>query len=524
MPGDRPSGADWRVVFPFSSDSLLLPRTVTYTPHWYTGQPLLIVAGFLVLAAIGATSAWLVFKSQEDAAAVADSVQVQYDLTTQQARIRRTESFQRGYLLTGEERVLREYEESAALVAPATARLREVLMSDPEQLARLEALAPVIDAKLAELAETVSLVQAGDASGALAVVRSGRGEALMEQIADGFEAMREIERRDFAARSSAARLSSLALVVVTVAGILIILGVAAFALYLVGKATRQLAEAHAALASANVDLEARVAERTADLSEANLEIQRFAYIVSHDLRAPLVNIMGFTSELEALRSDAFTRLQELRTKAGEEEAADGELASDFDEALRFIKSSIDKMDRLINAILRLSREGRREFRPEVIDAKAIAEGIGASFAHRLQEIDGALVIGTLPSLETDRLALEQVFTNLIDNAIKYRRRDAPARIEMSGRFDGRSVVYEVSDNGRGIDARDLDRVFELFRRAGAQDQPGEGIGLAHVKTLVRRLGGAITVRSELNKGTTFTVRLPRRWLAPTQERLQEEPG
>jgi signal transduction histidine kinase len=501
-----------------------LPRSVTYTPHWYTGQPLLILAGFIVLTAIGVTSTWLVFKSQDDAAAAAASVQVQYDLTTQQARIRRTESFQRGYLLTGEPRMLEQYEQSAALVAPATQALRDVIADDPEQSARLEALAPVIAAKLAELQETVSLVQAGDASGALELVRSGRGEELMTRISEGFEAMREAERLDFGERSRAARQSSLALVVVTVAGILVILGVAAFALYAVGRASRQLADAHAALASANLDLEARVAERTADLSEANLEIQRFAYIVSHDLRAPLVNIMGFTSELEALRDDAFVRLDGLRAKAGEETGADTELAADFTEALGFIKSSIDKMDRLINAILRLSREGRREFRPEVIDAKALADGIGASFAHRLQEIEGTLSIGSLPSIETDRLALEQVFTNLVDNAIKYRRDEEPVHIEMAGRFDGRNVVYEVSDNGRGIDARDLERVFELFRRAGVQNRPGEGIGLAHVKTLVRRLGGAITLRSELDKGTTFTVRLPRRWLPPTQERLQEEPG
>ncbi len=505
-----------------------MPRSITYTPHWYTGQPLLVLVGLLVLLAIGGTSAWLVFKSQQDAAAVADSVQVQYDLTTQQARIRRTESFQRGFLLTGEPAMLEQYRQSAALVDPATQRLREVLADDPEQLGRLEALAPTIEAKLAELAETVALVEAGDASGALEVVRSGRGEDLMQQIADGFEAMREIERRDFSVRSSAAKTSSIALVIVTVAGILVILGVAGFALFVVGRATRELAEAHKALADANLDLEARVAERTADLSEANLEIQRFAYIVSHDLRAPLVNIMGFTSELEALRDDAFARLGTLRDKTGEtdpEDAGkDAELASDFNEALGFIKSSIDKMDRLINAILRLSREGRREFRPEAIDAKALADGIAASFAHRLQEIEGSLTIASLPSLETDRLALEQVFTNLVDNAIKYRRRDAPVAVAVSGRYDGRSVIYEVADNGRGIDARDLERVFELFRRAGAQDQPGEGIGLAHVKTLVRRLGGAITVRSELNKGTTFTVRLPRRWLPPPQERLQEEPG
>ncbi len=503
-----------------------MPRTVVYRPHWYTGQPLLLLVGFLVLAAIGATSAWLVFKSQEDAAAVADSVAVQYDITTQQARVRRTESYQRGYLLTGEQQMLQIYEESVALVGPGLQRLREIVGDDPEQLARLEAVAPLIDQKLAELAETVALAQAGDAAGAVAVVRSGRGEAIMDGIVEGFDEMREAERREFAERSRAARLSSLALIAVTTLGILIILGVAGIAVYVVGRSARQLAEAHAALATANLDLEARVAERTADLSEANLEIQRFAYIVSHDLRAPLVNIMGFTSELEALRDDVFARLAALREApaADADPAADEALAADFREALGFIKASIDKMDRLINAILRLSREGRREFRPEIVDAKALAEAIAGSFAHRLQETGATLSIGSLPSIETDRLALEQVFTNLVDNAIKYQGTAAEPRIEMTGRFDGRSVVYDVSDNGRGIDARDLERVFELFRRAGVQDRPGEGIGLAHVKTLVRRLGGTITLTSELNQGTTFTVRLPRRWVAAPQERLQEEPG
>jgi signal transduction histidine kinase len=354
----------------------------------------------------------------------------------------------------------------------------------------------------------------------------------MDGIVEGFEEMREAERREFFERSRAARLSSLALIAVTIAGIFIILGVAGAALYAVGRSARQLAEAHAALATANLDLETRVAERTADLSEANLEIQRFAYIVSHDLRAPLVNIMGFTSELEALRDDVFARLAVLRAAAAAnaDPAADADpdadqaLAADFEEALGFIKASIDKMDRLINAILRLSREGRREFRPEIVDAKALAEAIADSFAHRLQETGATLTIASLPSIETDRLALEQVFTNLVDNAIKYQGTAAEPRIEMTGRFDGRSVVYEVSDNGRGIDARDVDRVFELFRRAGVQDRPGEGIGLAHVKTLVRRLGGSITLKSEPNQGTTFTVRLPRRWLPSPHERLQEEPG
>ena len=100
-----------------------------------------------------------------------------------------------------------------------------------------------------------------------------------------------------------------------------------------------------------------------------------------------------------------------------------------------------------------------------------------------------MTIGPLPDLESDRLALEQIFSNLVDNAIEISpRRRSPGRIEISGRSNDVQVVYDVTDNGRGIDARDHQRVFELFRRAGAQDRPGEGIGLAHVRALVRRLG------------------------------------
>ena len=122
-------------------------------------------------------------------------------------------------------------------------------------------------------------------------------------------------------------------------------------------------------------------------------------------------------------------------------------------------------------------------------------------------------LGRRPRVERDRLALEQVFANLIDNALKYGRTEDPLKIDISGRISGTQAIYEVTDNGRGIDPRDHQRVFELFRRSGTQDRPGEGIGLAHVRALVRRLGGTMGLSSELGRGSTFTVTLPQRWLA-----------
>jgi signal transduction histidine kinase len=270
-------------------------------------------------------------------------------------------------------------------------------------------------------------------------------------------------------------------------------------------------------------------EREADLREANEESQRFAYIVSHDLRSPLVNIMGFTTELEALRQDVFGRLHAARygeprgpllalggstavaDRSAGEEARDEELGHDFDEAIGFIKTSIAKMDRLINAILRLSREGRREFKPERIDMDALAGSIRDSLAHQAAAAEAEVIVGELPDLVSDRLALEQIFSNLADNALKYLRRGVPGRVEIEGRATAAGLVYEVRDNGRGIDPKDRERVFDLFRRSGAQDRPGEGIGLAHVRALVRRLGGTITLTSEPGQGSTFTVTLPRRW-------------
>jgi hypothetical protein len=169
------------------------------------------------------------------------------------------------------------------------------------------------------------------------------------------------------------------------------------------------------------------------------------------------------------------------------------------------------MDRLINAVLRLSREGRREFQPEKVDMEALLRGIAETVTHRAVELGAQIDIGHLPDAESDRLALEQIFANLVDNALKYGRTGEPLHIEITGRATGTQVVYDVKDNGRGIDPADHGRVFELFRRSGAQDRPGEGIGLAHVRALVRRLGGSMGLDSQLDHGSTFTVTLPRRW-------------
>jgi signal transduction histidine kinase len=299
----------------------------------------------------------------------------------------------------------------------------------------------------------------------------------------------------------------------------------------VRRSARARDDAEASLRDNNLNLEATIDERTADLREANDEIQRFAYIVSHDLRSPLVNIMGFTSELEQLRDDIFKRIAALRqasaSPAPTGEAAaepaleeeDEQLAQDFSEALEFIKSSIAKMDRLISAMLNLTREGRREFEPVPIDTRELIEAMVTTVAHQAAEAEARIRIDPLPQIVSDRLALEQIFSNLLDNALKYLKPGVPGEISVRGRTKLGFAIFEIADNGRGIDPKDHQRIFDLFRRAGAQDKPGQGIGLAHVRALVRRLGGTMSVSSELHYGSTFTITLPINWAASTGNRI-----
>jgi signal transduction histidine kinase len=242
--------------------------------------------------------------------------------------------------------------------------------------------------------------------------------------------------------------------------------------------------------------------------------------------------MGFTSELEELRADIFRRIAALGRAAAEaspgpvtageaEPDLDGEdkqLSQDFSEALGFIKSSIAKMDRLITAILNLTREGRREFEPVRIDTRELIEGIVATVAHQAAEAEAQIRITPLPDIVSDRLALEQIFSNLIDNALKYLKPGVPGDISVRGRTKLGFAIFEVADNGRGIDPKDHQRIFDLFRRAGTQDRPGQGIGLAHVRALVRRLGGTMSVQSELHNGSTFTITVPISWTASNRNR------
>ena len=257
--------------------------------------------------------------------------------------------------------------------------------------------------------------------------------------------------------------------------------------------------------------EEKLQRTAADLRESNDEIRSFAYIVSHDLRAPLVNLKGFSGELGLALQELEPLFERgLATFDGEERRRMEELfRREVPEALDFISSSADRMERLINGILKLSRLGIQEFKTERVDTAELARNILRSLAHQIEDRHGTVAMGELPEVIADRTALEQIFGNLLDNAVKFLKAEGPGLIGIEAETAPEATTFHISDNGRGIAAADLERIFEIFRRAGRQDVPGEGMGLAYVKALLRRLGGRIWCVSEPGSGSVFSFTIPR---------------
>ena len=472
----------------------------------------LLLVGMLALLGIVATSLWLVTSVQSYFGELIEVRTVRSASADLLAALQDAETGQRGYVITQETPFLEPYEAALSTLAERQRELAEAAQPFPEYASRLPELDRLVAAKLSELRETVSLVQAGNIAEAAAIVRTDRGREIMDAIRTAIgDIITDADRRLSKGVDDTLSFAN-ALQWTTVVGAIAIVAVLSGAIAIVVKHLRELVAARREVESLNAGLEHRVQERTEELIRANQEIQRFAYIVTHDLRAPLVNIMGFTSELqECLKSiqayvladekaPAEDQILEARRAAGE----------DLPEAIGFIRSSTKKMDSLINAILKISRDGRRELKIEKVDLGPLVETAAAAVHHQVSESDGEIVVDrALPTVISDRLSLEQIFGNLFDNAVKYQYPGRAPKIVVSARSNGRAgFLIEFEDNGRGIAPEDHERVFELFRRSGQQDKPGEGIGLAHVRTLVRNLGGDISVRSQFGHGTTFVIRLP----------------
>lgn len=467
--------------------------------------------GFVLLIAAAIAIGWINARNLTYTRAVVHTQDVRQAIAELQVALEQSETARRGYILTASPIFAEAYARTSSSMAPRLTAIRMLTIDNGSQTVRIDRIHPLMG-KLGTLrARSVAMAASGDMAGARRDFASDTSVTITRAIRYRLQAMADAENRLLGIRSALQRQATTWFYAVSgAAGVLLGL-VALLTLLVVFQNVRALTASRDILRDFADTLEEQVQERTADLSRANEEIQRFAYIVSHDLRSPLVNVMGFTAELAAVIPPLTALIDRAETEAPTLVSEDAKIAvrEDLPEAIGFIRASTQKMDRLINAILKLSREGRRTIAPEPLDPAAVVDGIAASIQHLIDERGVTLSVARpMPGIVTDRVALEQILSNLIENATKYLQPGRPGVIAVSGSEARGRIAIAVTDNGRGIAAGDHQRIFDLFRRSGTQDQPGEGIGLAHVRALAYRLGGLVDCRSTLGEGATFTLTLP----------------
>jgi signal transduction histidine kinase len=244
------------------------------------------------------------------------------------------------------------------------------------------------------------------------------------------------------------------------------------------------------------------------LSEANRELKNFVYIVSHDLRSPLINLKGFSAELKRALKVVEEAYPDGKNENQQDNAVWAALYTDIPEALDYIESSVEKLDRFIAALLKLSRLGQREFHLELVDLTALVKNVVQLYSHQLEQKGIHVSVVPLPSLECDHTSMEQIWMNLIANAVQYLDPERPGIIKIFCDSTGKIPTFTIQDNGQGIQSEDLEKIFHPFHRSGRQDSPGEGMGLSYVQTLIRRYGGRIWCESEFGKGSSFFFTIP----------------
>ena len=454
-----------------------------------SAMALMVVAGWLAFRALTA--------SREDEQWVAHTYLVMLDLNQLVSTVQDAETGQRRFIITGNKSYLQPYEDGVKDVHQQLASLRNLTKDNPRQQAHLDNIEATVQAKLAELKETLQLRQSSGFESARMVVATDRGKVLMDEfrgrVAVALAEERQLLKERTLATTDSARKT---LQFLSVAGLL---GCAFLLTGLV--ALRIHGDARRAMARSKEELEDVVQERTAELREAMDELEHMSYSMIHDMRAPLRAMQSFAMLLE-------------------DECADGLKPTGLDYARR-IGESAKRLDRLITGALNYNQVVRQYSEPTAVELGKLLRGMLETYPNLQRETaDIGIEFKELVVLGDESL-LTQCFGNLLGNAAKFVAPTVKPRIrvwaeekhrgaEKPRNGDGDRVRIWVEDNGIGIPKEAHEKIFGMFQRLHRENEyPGTGIGLAIVRKAVERMGGEVALESEPGKGSRFWVELPR---------------
>lgn len=255
-----------------------------------------------------------------------------------------------------------------------------------------------------------------------------------------------------------------------------------------------------------------LSETVQQLSESNEELKDFSYIVSHDLRAPMINVQGFVNELGLSLVDLRKVLDQVMELIPEQKKAVllEILDEDIPTSTRFITGGVTKINQLLAGILKVSRVGRQELNISLVDSQRLVNDNIEAIKYQSNQAKAEFQVQSLPQVQADPYLLAQIFANLLSNAVKYLDSKRPGKIEIWADDQGDHFRFFVRDNGLGISEKDQKKVFEMFRRGSNHAVDGEGVGLNYVKSAIKRLGGTISLESIAGQGSVFSFTLPKR--------------
>jgi signal transduction histidine kinase len=434
----------------------------------------------------------------------------------------------RGRILTGDPSTAEPDREALGRIPGQVAGLQGQVVDNDRQRARTRDLATRADAFLGWITEEDRLVRSGHPDRALA--EADRGAGLLKAVRMTLdEVLHEEERLDkdrmehlressghqvgmLIGGGAAIVVSTLILALLFLQGIVQRLGV------LRDNARRFAAgrplRAHLAGRDEITEVDRAFHDMADTLGRQKQENEMFVYSVSHDLRSPLVNLLGFSEELGLSCRDLTALLQGEDVPEGVRRRGLELLSRDVEESIRFIQTAVGRLARIIDSLLRLSRAGRVEYQWQSIDVAAVVRKIVEALHDTISARKAEIELGELPVAWGDPTAVERIFANLIGNAVQYLDPARPGRIEVGSSDDlvvGKPAglrVYYVKDNGLGIPEAYHPRMFTAFHRLHVDVAQGEGIGLALVRRMVERHGGRIWLDSSPGVGTTFFVALP----------------